>query len=226
MSRETFLKRVREAAVAGRAHRVHPCGELPDDVGYIGGGDDLCARMASEVEEVGGTAHLVDDLAGAQQALRGLLKQYGVTRALCWQHPLLDRLGLDELLTSEHVEQISHATLAALDQDAQRSQMISADLGISSVTHAIAETGTLSVASQPGQERLASLLPPVHVAVITSDQILPDLLDLFTRLEESGPESLPSNLTLITGPSKTGDIELQLTTGVHGPGKWHVIVVR
>ena len=225
MSRETFLKRVREAAAAGRAHRVQ-VGELPDDVGYIGGGDDLCARMASEVEEVGGTAHLVDDLAGAQQALRSIIKQCGASRALCWQHPLLDKLGLDELLTSEHVEQISHATLAALDEGAQRTEMLSADLGISSVTHAIAETGTLAVASQPGQERLASLLPPVHVAVVSSDQILPDLLDLFARLEESGPASLPSNLTLITGPSKTGDIELQLTTGVHGPGKWHVVVVR
>ena len=225
MSRETFLKRVREAAEAGRAHRVH-VGDLPDDVGYIGGGDDLCRRMAKEVEEVGGTAHLVDDLAGAKQALRGIIRQCGATRALCWQHPLLDRLGLDELLTSQHVQQISHATLAALDGDAQRSEMLSADLGISSVTHAVAETGTLAVASQPGQERLASLLPPVHVAVVTRDQILPDLLDLFARLDESGPEALPSNLTLITGPSKTGDIELQLTTGVHGPGKWHVIIVR
>ena len=225
MSREAFLKQVREAAAAGRAHRVH-VGELPDDVGYVGGGDDLCARMASEVEEVGGTAHLVDDLAGAKQALRSLLKQYGVTRALCWQHPLLDRMGLDELLTSQHVQQISHATLAALDAGAQRSEMLSADMGISSVTYAVAETGTLAVSSQPGQERLASLLPPVHVAVVSRDQILPDLLDLFARLEESGPASLPSNLTLITGPSKTGDIELQLTTGVHGPGKWHVVVVR
>ena len=134
---------------AERAYRVHPGDDLPDDVGYIGGGDDLCVRMAQEVEEVGGTAHLVDDLAGARQAVGSLLKQYGASLALCWQHPLLDRLGLDELLTSQHVEQISHATLAALDDDAQRSKIISADVGISSVTDAIAETGTLAVASQP-----------------------------------------------------------------------------
>ena len=82
------------------------------------------------------------------------------------------------------------------------------------------------MASAPGSERLASLLPPVHVAVIEAAQILPDLFDLFARLQISGHPEMPSNLTLITGPSKTGDIELRLTTGVHGPGEWHVIIIR
>jgi L-lactate utilization protein LutC len=80
--------------------------------------------------------------------------------------------------------------------------------------------------SAPGRERLASLLPPVHVAIVDSSQILPDLFDLFARLETSGTAALASNLVLITGPSKTGDIELKLTTGVHGPGQWHVVIIR
>ena len=61
------------------------------------------------------------------------------------------------------------------------------------------------------------------MAVIEARQIVADLFALFSRYEH---EELPSNLTLITGPSKTGDIELELTTGVHGPGQWHVIIVR
>ena len=106
---------------------------------------------------------------------------------------------------------------------------------------AIAETGTLMVCSRPGQERVASLLPPYHVAIVERRQIVPDLIDAFAMLQQEqmtdvqvpmtneirNPQSairnLPSNVTLITGPSKTGDIELQLTTGVHGPGKWRVI---
>ena len=73
---------------------------------------------------------------------------------------------------------------------------------------------------------MASLTPPVHIAIVERVQIVPDLIDAFERLAGRGLDALPSNVTLITGPSKTGDIELQLTTGVHGPGKWRVIVIE
>ena len=109
--------------------------------------------------------------------------------------------------------------------------MLNAELGVASADYAVAETGTLAVASAAGRERAVTLLPPVLINVVASNQIVPDLFDLFTKLgasagEEAGSIELPSNLALITGPSKTGDIELQLTTGVHGPGEWHVIVIR
>jgi L-lactate dehydrogenase complex protein LldG len=67
----------------------------------------------------------------------------------------------------------------------------------------------------------------VHIAIADRSQLLPDLFDLFdlfspvANLSKSTP---PSCLTLITGPSKTGDIELKLVTGVHGPGEIHVIL--
>ena len=69
--------------------------------------------------------------------------------------------------------------------------------------------------------------------VVERRQIVPDLMDAIAFLgggpgtkRSREPAEFPSNAVLITGPSKTGDIELQLTTGVHGPGKWHVIVIR
>jgi L-lactate dehydrogenase complex protein LldG len=62
----------------------------------------------------------------------------------------------------------------------------------------------------------------MHIAIVQQEQIVPDLIDAFSML---GKGPLPCNVTFITGPSKTGDIELQLTTGVHGPGKWRVIVI-
>jgi L-lactate dehydrogenase complex protein LldG len=78
--------------------------------------------------------------------------------------------------------------------------------------------------SRPGQPRALSLLPPVHVAVAERRQILPDLFDLFTVLGAAVDE-LPASVTIITGPSKTGDIELRLVTGVHGPGEIHVVLI-
>jgi L-lactate utilization protein LutC len=100
---------------------------------------------------------------------------------------------------------------------------MAADVGITSVDFAIAETGTLVVCSKMGQERLASLAPPVQIAIVERSQIVPDLMDVFDGFGADAV-NLPSNLVLITGPSKTGDIELQLTTGVHGPGHVHVLV--
>lgn len=225
MSREAFLARVREAAAAGRAHRVHPPSGLPERVGYCGAGDDPVERLMQEINAVGGQAHPAADLSEAGRRLSELLAQYATRTALCWQHDLLDRLGLQELLQSMNIARLDYDSLSPHEQPAQREQIFAAEIGISSVSAAIAETGTLALASRPGQERLASLLPPVHVAIVEAAQIVPDLFDFFDSLQAQGLENLASNCVLITGPSKTGDIELTLTTGVHGPGKWHVIVI-
>lgn len=225
MSRETFLQRVREAARSGRAFRVerHP---VPADAGYVGAGDDLPTRMAAEVTAVGGTAYLVHDRSEARDTLAAIVRKFSPRAALVWQHPLLDRLDVGPLLAELNVQTVDHGDLARLDRAAQRATAMAADLGITSANWAIAETGTLVLRAQPGQERLASLLPPLHVAIVEPAQLVPDLYDVFRHLESAGLDNLPSNLTLVTGPSKTGDIELQLTTGVHGPGQWHVIVLR
>jgi L-lactate dehydrogenase complex protein LldG len=226
MSRETFLARVRNAAAAGRAHRVHVRGDLPERVGYNGPRSDAIERFIREIDAVGGRAHRANDLAEARLIVGDLLARYAARTALCWRHDLLEQLGLEHLLRSKNISRLDYLSLSQLDQPTQRERMFLADIGISSVSSAIAETGTLAVLSRPGQERLASLLTPVHIAIVEAAQVVPDLFDFFDALEADGIDNLPSNCTLITGPSKTGDIELTLTTGVHGPGEWHVIVVK
>jgi L-lactate dehydrogenase complex protein LldG len=224
MSRESFLTRVRQAAQAGRAYRVH-LKPVPPDVGYVGAEGDLCDKMAAEVDAVGGKAYRVADLLAVRELLATLLEEAAAKSALCWEHDLLTRLGLTEFLQSQGVLRHSYESLSQLEFPTQRAAMLACDIGISSADCAIAETGTLMVCSRPGQERVASLLPIMHVAIVERQQIVPDLLDAFGILHQRGLGNLPSNTTLITGPSKTGDIELQLTTGVHGPKHWRVILV-
>lgn len=226
MNREQFLTRVRDAAAAGRAYRVHIDPDLPEHVGYAGGGVDLPAKLATEITGVGGHATIVDDLNAARAELLTLLEKYQPRQALCWDHPLLDRLGLTQLLAERGITRDDHAALAPLPPTERRERIVAADIGITSASYAIAETGSLAMLAGPGRDRMASLLPPIHIAIIERSQILPDLFDLFALLRETGYDHLPSNLAFITGPSKTGDIEMTLTTGVHGPGVWHVIVVR
>ena len=90
----------------------------------------------------------------------------------------------------------------------------------------MADTGTLVLKALPGQPRVVSLLPPVHVAILDSEKILPSLDELLIRLrlDFKATGRLDSCLTLITGPSKTADIETELVLGVHGPRELHVIV--
>jgi L-lactate utilization protein LutC len=222
MDREAFLDRVRHAAVAGRRYEVHARREFPARCGYTDIAGDWCERLVHEIRAVGGFAHPVPTLDDAHAVLAGLCDRHAVRSAVVWQHPLLERLRLDDMLRQRSIARIGHADLVSHSAARQREQLLAADIGITSADYALAETGTLALFARPGQERLASLLPPVHVAIVERSQVLADLFDLFALLEG---ENLPSNLVLITGPSKTGDVELKLTTGVHGPRELHVVVV-
>jgi L-lactate utilization protein LutC len=225
MSRDSFLATVRQAAAAGRAHRVEHV-PVPEQTGYIGlrPGEDPAVRLAAEVDAVGGTAFRATDLTAARELLASWLTEFEVRSALTWEHELLARLGLAQLLAERGIVEHTHRTLVEMPEEARRLSVLACDIGITSCDWAIAETGTLVVCSRPGQERIASLLPPVYFSIVEREQIVPDLIDAIGSLRTTH-DPLPSNVTLITGPSKTGDIELELTTGVHGPGKWRVIVI-
>lgn len=103
-----------------------------------------------------------------------------------------------------------------------RDELYDFDASITPVEFAIAETGSLVIRGSAAHPRTLSLVPPVHIAIMEPAQIIPDLVDLFERLAHHAPD----NCVIITGPSKTADIEGQLVTGVHGPGAVHVFIVR
>jgi L-lactate dehydrogenase complex protein LldG len=96
------------------------------------------------------------------------------------------------------------------------------DVGITNAQAAIAETGTLVLDSAAEQNRLVSLVPPVHIAILDASRIFATLGETLAALQ-SGDELGPA-ITFITGPSRTADIELTLTIGVHGPQELYVII--
>jgi L-lactate utilization protein LutC len=97
-----------------------------------------------------------------------------------------------------------------------------ADLGVVGAAWAIASTGTLVFYADRAAGRSASLLPPAMVAIVREENVLPDAAALF---RERMPDPMPSQIVLSTGPSRSADIELTLTVGVHGPGRVWVCVV-
>jgi L-lactate dehydrogenase complex protein LldG len=92
--------------------------------------------------------------------------------------------------------------------------------GLSRALYGLADTGSVVLAASPQEQRAASLLPEVHVSLLAEDRILPGLDELF---EAIGGE-LPSALAIVTGPSRSADIEQRLAVGVHGPGEVHVVI--
>ena len=95
------------------------------------------------------------------------------------------------------------------------------DVGVSTALFGLADTGSVVLAAAPDEPRAASLLPWTHVTRLREDRILPGLAELF---EAVGAE-LPSALAIVTGPSRSADIEQKLAVGVHGPGEVHVVLL-
>jgi L-lactate dehydrogenase complex protein LldG len=100
----------------------------------------------------------------------------------------------------------------------QRVGVADADVGLTGAWRGVAETGTVVLRSESG--RLAGLLPPVHVVLLRERDVRRSLVEVY---EELG--TAPSALVQVTGPSRTADIEMTLTTGVHGPGTVVVVLV-
>jgi L-lactate utilization protein LutC len=123
---------------------------------------------------------------------------------------------LNQILTDLKAQRIAHS-----DNPPNAHDIFGVDVGISTAQAGIAETGTLILDSACERHRLVSLVPPVHIAIINASAIVATLADALTLLQQ---KEISPAITFITGPSRTADIELTLTIGVHGPQELYVIV--
>jgi len=115
--------------------------------------------------------------------------------------------------------------LIPCDQEIEhlKETVFSVDAGITSTYGAIAEIGALILWSSPDEPRQMSLVPPIHVSVLKADNIYNTFLEVMQHENWAG--GMPTNAFLISGPSKTADIELTLAFGVHGPKELIVLIV-
>ena len=116
--------------------------------------------------------------------------------------------------------------LVATARELLREKFFKADVGISSANVVAADTGTLFLIENEGNIRLATGAPPVHIALVGMEKLVPRLEDAFKVAEVTwryANYAIPSYVSLISGPSKTGDIEKVTTYGVHGPKEFHVV---
>jgi L-lactate dehydrogenase complex protein LldG len=201
----------------------------------------LLAQVQQELDAAGGVVAHVHSAPEAVAYITRLAQQKDAHLVVRWQSELLEALEVDEALHQQGItvhttvlppatvagEAASTATMTTRRREL-RELLARADLGLSGVDYVIAETGTLVLMARAGQMRGVSLLPPVHVALARTSQVIATLADylLLTQAAGADPQQyLTSCVSLVTGPSRTGDIELKLTVGVHGPGELHLLVL-
>ncbi|MEM1681114.1 MAG: lactate utilization protein B [Sulfolobales archaeon] len=119
--------------------------------------------------------------------------------------------------------------LVGIAREKLRQKFINADVGISGANVIAAETGTVLIIENEGNARFATNAPPVHICVSGIEKIVPTVEDAILVSRVITPNAtgqlMPVYISLITGPSRTADIELKLTLGVHGPKEFHMVLV-
>ncbi len=195
--------------------------------------EDLVPKFEEELRKVSGAAYRVGSVAALEETLSGILSSAQARTVVLSRNPLLGRLGLADKLRSRGLSVASWAdesTAAEARPEASlREQCFSAELGISGVEFVLAESGTLVLTSRTEGSQLASLAPPVHVALYQRSQVYASLEEILERLPvpRDPHEPLPGrSVVFITGPSRTADIEQILIRGVHGPREVHAILVE
>jgi L-lactate dehydrogenase complex protein LldG len=184
--------------------------------------DDLSARFTRSLRAAKGEVRLVEDLAAAWSEVDAILDEVGAEAVVANGECPIDAMDLSRRWPQRQCH------VAGTDGGDLRAACVRADVGLSGADAALAETGTVVVSSGPGRSRLVTLLPPVHVVMVAASKLTPDLFTWTASRGRgrglAGRGSMPANIVLVSGPSKTADIEFTLTLGVHGPGRLVVVL--
>lgn len=195
--------------------------------GVTGQGDSraLVESFRRELEPIGGLSYPAQNDEEAIEIILQLLQEAGGTDLLTWDDAEIPVRGLGEALK---VNRYTRHTGLIPDGDAARKpkllELERATTGITGALAGLADTGSLALVTSATRSRLASLLPPTHIAVLRTSQLFPTMAAFFAAYPHVTRES--SNLVFVTGPSRTADIELTLQRGVHGPKFLHVVLVE
>jgi L-lactate dehydrogenase complex protein LldG len=210
MSREAILGRIRLHLGRTAESSVAP----PPAVRISVPRSSVETRVADFTRALEALAGKVFHAGSPEEALAYATGLIGDCDAVASNAPALAELGITLL---------PRVRTAGTDRIAVREACASARVGITGADYALANTGSLVIFSSDEEARLISLLPPIHLAVVRSSRMLTGLDELLTIAPR--PADLSSSMVLITGPSRTADIEQILIRGVHGPGELHVIVL-
>ncbi|HEY2973232.1 MAG TPA: lactate utilization protein [Pyrinomonadaceae bacterium] len=228
-ARDSILGSIREHLAASAPHDAIHAEGSHESVAHLQVTSPLSDESSSncsslpeifkeKLEEVGGHCIVASSHHEVVAALTQIISDLQKTSLRARRIALSNAPALERLLNQIEVD----VDDIAISPDV--AELFDYDIGISTAQAAIAETGTLMLESECERHRLVSLVPPVHIAIVGVGNICLTLGEALAAVQGSEARELSPTITLITGPSRTADIELTLAIGVHGPQELYVIV--
>lgn len=224
-NQERFLNRIRQKL----PHALLPSA-TPDHPGSFQGysypdfsPEGLVKQFTQELQTLSGHVYPLTDIEQLIPVILEILQRHEAGQIIAWDDQSLGIPWLQQGLAEAGIT-IAGSELSpeAAARKARLGEIDPVIVGVTGAQGGLADTGSVALISGPGRGRLASLLPPVHIAILPQSRLYPSL-PAFLAAHPTATEA-GSNLVFITGPSRTGDIEMTLSMGVHGPGEVHVIL--
>jgi L-lactate dehydrogenase complex protein LldG len=203
-ARTNILARLRQAERTGRvpvaAAPIHVPSAAPRTI------DECVRRFVEELTALGVEPHVEASAADVRARVATIVAGHSV---FSWNPEWLPY-------------DVASVLPDAIHGDSSRATQAAAEIGVTGCDGALADTGSLVLLSGTGRPRAASLLPPTHLAIVRRDDLRVGAEEYFRARGDAIASA--ANCTFVTGPSRTADIELTLTVGVHGPGRVIVII--
>lgn len=223
-SREEILHRVRK----GLSTVKDPAPIRPDDRDFSKEAGEIFKRLAkdrkslteqliTEIESVNTTVCRPNKPENIFNVILELIEDIHLNSFTIWDSKYLKELKLKDSLKEKGLKLVTAKS---------KTRLATADIGITEADYAIADTGTLVLLTDKEKPRGVSLVPPIHLAIVRPENIVSNINELFVILKNrfGSTQDIKSCMTFITGPSRTADIELNLTLGVHGPKELYVVI--
>jgi L-lactate dehydrogenase complex protein LldG len=183
----------------------------------------MADQFSAALTALSGRVHRAASAAVAADTIAGIARAHQAASFISWDD---EELGCEGLLAALSSRGLTRVTYDVSGDPERRAVDVAAlagiGLGVTGAHAALADSGGLVLVSGAGRGRLPSVLPPVHVAIVQERRLRPSLTALL--IEEPGLLDEGSNVVIVAGPSRTADIEMTLTHGVHGPKHVHVIL--
>ncbi len=202
----------------------------PPDLSWIDadapapGGDRLASQFKDAVTALTGVPHEAGSRDEIAALVAGIAREHGATRYVSWDESELGCEGLIARLAELGLSRVPYHL--ALTPDERQRDVMALDpvpIGLTGALGGLADTGGIVLTSGSGRGRLVSLLPPVHIALVRRRRLYPSLPAFLRAMPRAVAEC--SNFVVVAGPSRTADIEMTISHGVHGPKAVHVVLI-